>query len=61
MSETEYKIVELTTVTDNDLEKVINEWTSEGWIFDRIQFAMSEASKRPSMAFVIFTRSRSEE
>ncbi len=56
MNYTEYKIVELTTVTDEDLEKVINEWVAKGWVFDNIQFAMRESSKRPSMAFVIFTR-----
>ena len=52
----DYKVVELSTVTDEELERVINEWTRKGWIFDRIQFAMRESSKRPAMAFVIFTR-----
>ena len=60
MNYTEYKIVELTTVTDEDLENVINEWVAKGWVFDNIQFAMRESSKRPSMAFVIFTRNRAE-
>ena len=27
-----------------------------GWKFDGLQFAMRESSKRPSMAFVFFTR-----
>jgi len=56
----EYKIVEVTTVTDEDLERVINKWVSEGWQFDTIQFAMRESSKRPAMAFVIFTRKKKE-
>lgn len=60
MNYTEYKIVELTTVTDEDLENVINEWVAKGWVFDNIQFAMRESSKRPSMAFVVFTRNREE-
>jgi len=34
----------------------LNEWTAKGWLFDAIQFVVSEASKRPSMAFVFFTR-----
>ena len=51
-----YKVVETTTVTDQRLEEIINEFTASGWDFDGIQFSMREASKRPSMAFVIFTR-----
>lgn len=52
----EYKVVELTIVTDVDIEKTINEWTGQGWNFEYVQFAMREASKRPSMAFIIFTK-----
>ena len=51
-----YKVVELSTVTDNEIEEVINEWTANGWNFEYVQFTMREASKRPSMAFVFFTR-----
>ena len=51
-----YKVVELSSVTDAEIEAVLNEWTREGWAFDTIQFAMRESSKRPSMAFVTFTR-----
>jgi hypothetical protein len=57
MRVTRYKVVETQTVTDEDLERIINEWVQKGWTFDGIQFAMREASKRPAMAFVIFTRS----
>ena len=51
-----YKVVELSSVTDQELEEVLNEWTGKGWTFDTMQFAMRESSKRPSMAFVTFTR-----
>jgi hypothetical protein len=51
-----YKVVETSLVTDETLEKILNEWTGRGWTFEGIQFAMREASKRPSMAFVLFTR-----
>ncbi len=51
-----YKVVEIGLVTDEELEKALNEWTAEGWTFDTMQFAMREASKRPSMAFVTFVR-----
>jgi hypothetical protein len=53
---TVYKVVEASTVTDEALERIINEWVAKGWVFDGIQFAMRESSKRPAMAFVLFTR-----
>ena len=52
-----YKVVESSTVTDEELETIINEWTAQGWTFEGIQFAMRESSKRPAMAFVLFTMS----
>ena len=51
-----YKVVETSDVTDTSLEEILNEWTARGWTLDAIQFAMREASKRPAMAFVTFTR-----
>ena len=52
----EYKVVELVVVTDESIEGVLNDWTAQGWHFDSIQFVVREASKRPSMAFILFTR-----
>jgi hypothetical protein len=52
----EYKVVEVANVTDEELEKVLNEMSAQGWSLDGIQFAMRESSKRPAMAFVLFTR-----
>ena len=51
-----YKVVELSVVTDETLEEALNEVTAQGWHFDSIQFVVREASKRPAMAFVLFTR-----
>jgi hypothetical protein len=51
-----YKVVEVNTVVEDTLEKALNEWTGLGWRFDSMQFAMRESSRRPSMAFVIFSR-----
>jgi len=51
-----YKVAEISTVTDEEMEHTINEWTRKGWSFDGIHFAMREASKRPAMAFIIFSR-----
>jgi len=56
-----YKVIELGTVTEEAIEETLNEWTAAGWRFDGIQFAMRESSKRPSMAFVIFTRQLAKE
>lgn len=51
-----YKVVEINIVTDEELESAINKWTKEGWALDGIHFAMREASKRPAMAFILFTK-----
>lgn len=56
----EYRYVETSTVTDEELSRLVNEWTGQGWDFDGMQFAMREASKRPAMAFLLFTRERVE-
>ena len=53
-----YKVVEVNTVSEEMLEEILNEWTGKGWNFEGIQFAMRESSKRPAMAFVIFTREK---
>jgi hypothetical protein len=58
---TVYKVVEASTVTDEALERIINEWVAKGWSFDGVQFAMRESSKRPAMAFVLFTRAAQDE
>ncbi|MBI5545624.1 MAG: DUF4177 domain-containing protein [Deltaproteobacteria bacterium] len=55
-----YKVVETSTVTDESLESIINEWVAKGWGFDGMQFAMRESSKRPAMAFLLFTREQAE-
>ena len=52
----EYKVVEIGNVTDEEIERTLNEWTQKGWKFDTLQFAMRESSRRPSMAFAMFTR-----
>lgn len=51
-----YKVVEVSTVSEDILEETLNEWTAKGWSFDGVHFAMRESQKRPSMAFLLFTR-----
>jgi len=51
-----YKVVETSQVDDLSLEKILNTWTSQGWQLEGIHFAMRDASRRPAMAFVSFSR-----
>ena len=51
-----WKVVELSSVSDVEIEQVLNEWTRKGFALDNIQFAMRDSSKRPSMAFISFTK-----
>lgn len=53
----EYKVVELSVVTDEAIEETLNAWTQQGWTFESLHFAMSASSKRPTMAFLFFIRS----
>ena len=55
-TEVRWKVVETSSVTDEALEGIVNDWVSRGWIFEGMQFAMRESSKRPAMAFVLFTK-----
>ncbi len=55
-----YKVVELSTVTDETIEEALNSLTPEGWRIESLHFAMRDSSKRPSMAFLLFTREEPE-
>jgi hypothetical protein len=52
----QYKFVELSVVTDETIEDAVNEWVGHGWQLEGIRFVTTEHSKRPSMAYVSFTR-----
>lgn len=51
-----YKVVEVSVVSEDVLEEILNEWTAKGWKLDGLHFAMRESQKRPSMAFMIFAK-----
>lgn len=53
---TEYRVVETSTVTDDAISRILNHETRVGWVYDGMTFVPNEASKRPRMAFIIFTR-----
>lgn len=55
-----YKVVEVSSPSDQELEQILNEWARQGWRFEGYHFAMRESSKRPAMAFVTFTREDDE-
>ena len=50
-----YKVVEISTVTDEEIERVVNEWTAKGFEFASIHFVTTQASRRPVMAFLFFS------
>ncbi len=50
-----YKVVEISTVTDEEIERVVNEWSAKGFAFASIHFVSTQASRRPVMAFLFFT------
>ncbi len=56
-----YRYVETSYVTDVELTRLVNEWTGAGWAYEGVQFAMRESSKRPAMAFLLFTRPETED
>jgi hypothetical protein len=56
-----YKVVETSTVTDEEIENILNDWTEKGWSFSSIHFVTAESSRRPKMAFIFFVRRQEEE
>jgi len=51
-----FKVVELSTVTDETLEEALNTMNAQDYQLHSTHFAMREGSRRPSMAFLVFTR-----
>ena len=58
---TVWKFVEISLVTDEAIEEVVNEWARKGWTLEGIRFAMRDSSRRPAMAFVSFIREEDDE
>ena len=50
-----YKVVETSTVTDEEIERLVNDWSSKGYAFASIHFVTAQTSRRPVMAFLFFT------
>lgn len=50
-----YRVVELSTVTDESIQDALNEAFQKGLGMDAVHFVMREGTRRPSMAFLVFT------
>jgi hypothetical protein len=55
-----YKVVEVAPVTEESVERALNDRVREGWGFESIHFVMREGSHRPAMAYLFFTRVRED-
>jgi hypothetical protein len=55
-----YKVVEVSPVAEDSLEKTLNERVAEGWGVESVHFVMREGSHRPAMAYLFFTRVRED-
>ena len=55
-----YKVVEISKVFDEEIEAELNRWTAEGYRFDSIHFVTQPGNRRPSMAFLFFSRATEE-
>ena len=53
-----YKVVEVSPVAEETIERTLNERAAEGWGFESVHFVMREGSHRPAMAYLFFTRVR---
>jgi hypothetical protein len=51
-----YKVVEVSPVAEDTIERTLNERGADGWGFESIHFVMRDGSHRPAMAYVFFTR-----
>ncbi|HEX9204763.1 MAG TPA: hypothetical protein VF853_02425 [Candidatus Deferrimicrobiaceae bacterium] len=51
-----YRVVELSEVSDQAIEEVLNRESGEGFRFESIHFVTQQGGRRPSMAFLFFTR-----
>lgn len=56
-----YKVVEISNVHDQEIEAVLNRLAAEGYRFESIHFVTQPGTRRPTMAFLFFSRAPGEE
>ena len=50
-----YRVAEVSPVTEETLEKALNERTAAGWDFQSVHFVTRDGSHRPALAYLLFT------
>lgn len=50
-----FRVAEVSPVTEESLERALNERAADGWDFQSIHFVTREGSHRPAMAYLFFT------
>ena len=53
-----YRVVEVSPVGEDTLERALNERAAEGWAFESMHFVMRDGSHRPALAYLFFVRGR---
>jgi len=56
VGEGSHKVVEVSPVVEDALERALDRWTAEGYDFQSIHFVMRDGSHRPAMAYLFFLR-----
>lgn len=51
-----WRVMELTDVSDRAVEEALNAAAGDGWRFDSVHFVTQPGNRRPTMAFLFFTR-----
>ncbi len=51
-----YRVVEVSPVAEETLERALNERAAEGWGFESVHFVTREGSHRPALAYLFFVR-----
>ena len=51
-----WRVVELSDVSDRTIEEALNAAAGEGWRFESVHFVTQPGNRRPTMAFLFFTR-----
>ena len=49
-----FRVAEVSPVTEETLERVLNERAADGYSFESIHFVMRDGSHRPAMAYLFF-------
>jgi hypothetical protein len=51
-----YRVVEVSPVAAETLERALNDALAEGWSFESVHFVTREGSHRPALAYLFLVR-----